>query len=664
MENPDRVPIRKRGTVILLITIVVLSSTFVFLIIPKAFIGADLTERVAVIDSGLDENSILSSRVVAQRSFINTTYGYRTDDPSVSDSEPNGRKHGTYVASIIAQEAPHAAIVNAKVITADDIATTRGIIAAIQWSIEQNCTVINLSLGGTPQLTSTLRDAIVRAFHQGVSIVAAVGNGGLNGISGTSVEAPAAYPEVIGVAALNENNEPFSFSGRGPYYARSLKPDISARGFYTSGSTTVFGTSFAAPIVSAGVARIIRYCRVKNWDWTPGMIKAALMMGAHYSPFEYWEVGSGVIDVDPALRFLDSSQKDGDLPLIAWSVPNIRPFSFERWFVNTTTRITIPIFSSTNTSFALSIQGDAKPWTDNPSLFQINQAGEIELEIEVIAGEKTEDITGRMVLDSQGYMQVWSNIRFDVSVPFAKIAFDTSHSLWMIDSIFGQFRTFYEKVTSIGIAIEEIRIGDSITTSTLMQYDAIFVLDPCSWQFQEVDGQIKPGNSIRYSDSEIQAYRKYWSQGGSIMLVAGYNQSFDIEGANELYSVFNFTLNYDQIPSVTFFTNGIPSTKEITDIQNHPITERVESFDYNGCSITMVGAAVALAWATVNEVDEAGEAHEIVRPILAAANTGDSRIIVSGSNFFLDNYALNGYYHSDQNSKIMLQSVFWLIGLI
>jgi hypothetical protein len=609
MESSDRVPIRKRGSVILLITIIVLSGAFVFFIIPRAFIGTDLTERVAVIDSGMDENSILSPRLVAQKSFINTSYGYESDDPSLGDSEPNGRKHGTYVASIIAQEASHAAIINAKVISAEDIATTRGIIAAIEWSIEQNCTVINLSLGGTPTITSTLRETIERAFHQGISIIAAVGNGGLNGVSGTSIESPAAYPEVIGVAALNENNEPFSFSGRGPYYARSLKPDISAKGFYTSGSTTLLGTSYAAPIVSAGVARIIRYCREQNWDWTPGMIKAALMTGAQYSPFEYWEVGAGVIDVDSALRFLDSSEKDGNLPLIAWSVADLRPFSFERWFVNTTTRVAVPIFSSTNTTFALAIQGDARPWIDNPSLFQIDQVGEVELEIEVIASGKVEEISGRMILDSQGYMQVRSNIRFDVSIPFAKIAFDTSHSSWMIDSIFGQFRTFYEKVTSIGIAVEEIRIGDALTVSNLIQYDAVFVLDPCSWVFQEVNNRIKAVDSLRYTDSEIEAYREYWSRGGSVMLVAGYNQSFDVEGANELYSVFNFTLNYDQIPSVTFFTNGIPSTVEITDIQNHPVTERVESFDYNGCSLTMLGSAVALAWATVREVDEQGNVH-------------------------------------------------------
>ncbi|TFG14502.1 hypothetical protein EU537_03535 [Candidatus Thorarchaeota archaeon] len=664
MENPDRVPIRKRGTVILLVTIVILSGAFIFIVVPRAFIGTDLTERVAVIDSGMDESSILSSRIVAQKSFINESYGYASDDPSVTDSRPNGKNHGTHVASIIAQEAPHAAIINAKVISPDDIATTQGLIAAIEWSIEQNCTIINLSLGGTADVASNLRETIQRAFHRGVSIIAAVGNGGLNGVSGSSVETPAVYPEVIGVAALNENNEPFSFSGRGPSYGRSLKPDISAKGFYTSGPTTLFGTSFAAPIVSAGVARMIRYCREKNWDWTTGMIKSALMMGARYSPYEYWEVGAGVIDIDSALRFLDSSQKDGNLPLIAWTVPTISPFNFERWFVNTSTRITIPLFSSTNTSFALSIQGDVKPWVDIPSLFHIDQAGEIELDVEVVAGEKIEGVTGRMILDSQGYMQIRSNIRFDVSVPFARVAFDTSHSSWMIDSIFGQFRTFYEKVTSIGIAVEEIRIGDSIALANLNQYDAIFVLDPCSWQFQESNHVLKPVDSIRYTDFEIEAYREYWSQGGSIMLVAGYNQSFDIEGANELYSVFNFGLNYDQIPGVTFFTNGIPSTKEITDIQNHPVTERVESFDYNGCSISMSGTAIALAWATVREVDENGNVQEIVRPILAAGESGGSRIIVSGSNFFLDNYALNGYYHSDQNSKIMLQSVFWLIGLI
>jgi hypothetical protein len=136
-----------------------------------------------------------------------------------------------------------------------DATAALGIVAAAQ-----HCPgVISISFGGTNRDTS-LEQAILYATHQGCLVVAAAGNGGLEG---NPPEYPAAYPHVLTVGATDQSNTVAPFSTISPTL------DVSAPGVGMVGAVPLShdatgfslgldGTSFAAPIVSAAAA----------WIWT------------------------------------------------------------------------------------------------------------------------------------------------------------------------------------------------------------------------------------------------------------------------------------------------------------------------------------------------------------------------------------------------------------
>lgn len=659
-------PRRRRGTVLLLTTIIVIATVTGLNALPPTYTEPNLAVKVGIIDSGINIEQELETRVVAERSFVNTTYGYSEDDNLTTDSSPRGVPHGTYVARIIAAEAPDAALVNAKVVAGTDIATPQAIVEAIHWLVlEENCSVINLSLGISPIYEDLVGDAVKWAFNRGVSIVAAAGNNGQDGIAGSSVESPAVYPEVIAVAAVDETNSPYSFSAVGPLRDRIMKPDISARGDFNENGLTVLGTSFAAPIVSAGAAKIIAHCIANNWKWTPGMIKAAIMIGAFELSSEEWRVGAGLFDLERTLLYVDFVQKRSGLPLIAVMTPTESPYSFERYFVNHTARIHVSVFSSGNDTFSIDYQGNAAKWLSGPSSIFVNQTGSFYIDLRVESTDQLHDLEATVTVDSSRYWETKLELAFSARIALREVAFDISHTPWAIDSSYGQFRCLYRSLTKSAIAVDELRDPANLTIETLSKYDAVFVLDPCGWA-TSVDGfTFEKLGLFTYTAQELNAYLTYFNNGGNLFLVGLSNSSIDQYSANALFSMFNITLNNDRIPVITITINGIDSTGLITDLAPHPITEHIDSFDYSGCSLNFTGDVYEIAKTKINWRDENGTVHSVNRTVLVGLeNLKGGRLIATGSNFFIDNWALNDLYRSDENLRFTMDCVYWLVHVI
>ncbi|MFW9811349.1 MAG: S8 family serine peptidase [Candidatus Thorarchaeota archaeon] len=666
--DEEREPTRRRGTVLLFTTIIVISSIIGAYSLPPFFSVPDLEIRVAVIDSGIDIDQELKTRVVAAKSFVNTTYGFVTDDNSTSDSSPGNSPHGTYVAKIIASEAPNVAIVNAKVVSQNDEATPRAIAEAIRWAVlEENCSVINLSLGLAPLVEDYIGHTIRWAFERGVSIVAAAGNGGDGGVAGSSIDSPAIYPEVIAVAALDEANRLYSFSSIGPLRNRLMKPEVAARGFYSDNGRTVVGTSFAAPVVSAGVTQIISHCLNNGWSWTPGMVKAAIMISAKQLPYEEWEVGAGLFDLETALLYIDSVQKPNGLPLLVAITPTESPFSFERIFINHTTLIPVSIYTSSNVTLDITYRGRNSEWIHGPQQLFVNQTGSFTVKLRVVASDSLEDLEASVSIYGAGYLFTSLSLEFDARAPHKTVAFDISHTPWAIDSSFGQFRELYYTLTKVGIAVDELRHPENISLDIFSNYDAIFLLDPCAWGYLvDHDGINFLKTSIYdYDASEIAVYETYYDQGGSLFFTALSNDSIDHQSVNDLFSAFNLTLNDDHLPVISIVINGVRNTELVTNMVEHIVTRMIESFDYNGCSLNYTGDAYELAWVEVMEQHDNGSIYPVNKTVLAGSeNSNGGRFIATGSNFFLDNWALSDMYRSDQNFKIVLQSVYWLLHIL
>ena len=154
-------------------------------------------------------------------------YDFVDSDPDPTDpgcpEEHIKSGHGVFVAGIVAAATDNGIgvagvvwggrsgirIMPVRVLDGCCIGTVSTVAAGIVYAADNGAKVINMSLGG-PQGARTLEDAVNYAYGRGVVLVAAAGN--QNG----PVNYPAAYPNVIAVAATACNNAKASYSNYGP----------------------------------------------------------------------------------------------------------------------------------------------------------------------------------------------------------------------------------------------------------------------------------------------------------------------------------------------------------------------------------------------------------------------------------------------------------------
>ncbi len=219
--------------------------------------------NIAILDSGIyREHPDLTGKVVESANF--------TRSKTVDDRYG----HGTHVAGIaaaltdnglgVAGVAYGCNLLNVKVLGDNGRGSYSALIEGINWAVSRGANVINMSLSGQAD-SEALQDAVNKAWAGGVVLVAAAGNYG-----DTTLQYPACYENVIGVAAVDENDAKTSWSSYGDWV------DVAAPGLdiYSTifskrkvkGSTLEYvyasGTSMAAPHV-AGVAALV-YGRVTD----------------------------------------------------------------------------------------------------------------------------------------------------------------------------------------------------------------------------------------------------------------------------------------------------------------------------------------------------------------------------------------------------------------
>jgi thermitase len=220
--------------------------------------------RVAIIDSGVAiDHEDISKKVVARTNF--------SDTKIVKPEDYDKYGHGTHVAGIVAAAhnstgvagvCPDCTILDAKVLNDNGSGSSSAIAKGIDWAVENGAKVINMSLGQRVS-SRTLEAAVNNAWNEGVVIVAAAGN------AGTQAKIyPGAYPNVIAVAATDNNDAKASFSTYGKWVdvaapgvnVYSTFPNhpfvLGTQNGRSVGYDIASGTSMASPIV-AGVAALV-----------------------------------------------------------------------------------------------------------------------------------------------------------------------------------------------------------------------------------------------------------------------------------------------------------------------------------------------------------------------------------------------------------------------
>nr|WP_085449799.1 S8 family serine peptidase [Halalkalibacter krulwichiae] len=195
--------------------------------------------------------------------------------------------HGTHVAGIAATVTNNengiagmsynsAAIMNIKVLGDSGGGTLSNVAEGIIYATNQGAHVINLSLGSQTS-NETLRSAINYAYNNGVLLVGAAGNNGAD-----TPHFPAAFEQVLAVAAVNQSNEIAPFSNYGPWVEVAapgneiLSTFPQQTGEPMTGYRVASGTSQAAPFIS-GLAGLIK---ATNPVLTNGQIRSIIQRSA------------------------------------------------------------------------------------------------------------------------------------------------------------------------------------------------------------------------------------------------------------------------------------------------------------------------------------------------------------------------------------------------
>lgn len=174
------------------------------------------------------------------------------------------------------------------------------LVAAIDYAVDQNIPIINLSLT-TSTDSPSLRTAVENASGQGILVVAATGNMSV-GSSFTSVQYPAVYPTTLAVAATNANDNWAPFSRYGPTVDIAAPGDRILSTYLNSEYRNISGTSMATAHVSA-LAALLRSLRP---DLTAAEIVEIILataedVNADSEPGNDIYLGAGRIDMVGAL---------------------------------------------------------------------------------------------------------------------------------------------------------------------------------------------------------------------------------------------------------------------------------------------------------------------------------------------------------------------------
>ncbi|WP_342478719.1 S8 family peptidase [Paenibacillus sp. FSL H7-0350] len=255
---------------------------------------------IAVVDTGVQANHPdLKGQLLKGYNAI--TSGSTPDDDV---------GHGTHVAGIIgaltnneegvAGISWYNKILPVKALDNSGAGTTYSVAEGIIWAADQGAKVINLSLGNYAD-SQFLHDAIKYAYDRDVVIVSASGNDNTE-----RPGYPAAYEEVIAVAATNAAGERASFSNYGDYIDVAAPGESIASTYPDNQYAALSGTSMASPHVAA-LAGLVRSLNpaLTNKEVTALLTSNAIDLGtAGHDKYYGW----GQVDIYRTLQAAGGGQ--------------------------------------------------------------------------------------------------------------------------------------------------------------------------------------------------------------------------------------------------------------------------------------------------------------------------------------------------------------------
>jgi subtilisin len=256
--------------------------------------------KIAVIDSGA---------ATTHGDLGNIRFGFdivnKKTNPNTWNDDSVG--HGSHCAGVIAGAdnalglrgfAPDAEVHACKLFPGGQISQ---LIDALEYCIEKQIDVVNLSLGGA-EPSEALEQQILRAKRAGIACIVAAGN------SGGPVQYPASSPNVLAVSAIGKLNEfpPDS------YHSETLTQFMDASGYY-SAKFTCYGPQVAVCAPGVAITSSVPANNYAVWDGTsmaaPHITGLAALVLAHHPDFQTAFAARGAARVERLFQIIKSSAR-------------------------------------------------------------------------------------------------------------------------------------------------------------------------------------------------------------------------------------------------------------------------------------------------------------------------------------------------------------------
>ncbi|MHA2225515.1 MAG: S8 family peptidase [Candidatus Hodarchaeales archaeon] len=622
--------------------------------------------KIGIIDTGVNNDSEeFGARLKGQKSFVSIENGYSQDVSDPDDYWIHGKKVANLATGNTNGIAPAAEIYGAKIIHTASVTgagedggeeTTAGMLEAIDYLVDNEVDVINISLGQYHNLPSGMREEVIdyiSIVHNIVFSISAGNSGTSYGDRGT-LNNPSTALQCISVAASNiAGTDIASFSSKGPKIDYSLKPDISAPGLKTPEGD---GTSFAAPIVAGGAALIIDFLKREKLSYSAATIKAALLAGARSMGKPIWEEGAGFINLTKSLEIINSSKKIQNVPDITYLHPTKLPFDpFEILFAGSSVTFNLTVICSRNISSVAQIPSSLSEFITTSSISDIPDISMlIPLNFSIPASTTNQKVTGQIVINNQPL-----KIEFEIRQPVSRILFDESlnrivkhgYGTDMFEiqgdtsSSIGMYSAFTKYLAYENNYSVTPHISGELGLNYLKKFDVLILCNPFSLATDKyMDWVENPGTEyISLSQNSSEAVFNFVELGGGVMILSTDSNFYNITALNELLSNFDLQIQSESSGSIQqSFINESPNN----------FTKNISTFPFWGNYIQISGGNTQVIANIAN------------KPTLASyQNSVGGKVLLYGSDLIFDNIGFsNNVYdeNSEDNQILAFNSVAWL----
>lgn len=273
--------------------------------------------RIAVIDSGA---------ATTHSDLQNIRLGFDVINKKTSPDTWNQDTvaHGSHCAGIIAGSdnasgvrgfAPDAEVHVCKLFPGGQVSQ---LIDALEYCIEKQIDVVNLSLGGA-EPSEALEQQLLRARRAGIACIVAAGN------SGGAVQYPASSTSVLAVAAIGKLGEFPADS----YHSQTVTSAVDANGFF-SAKFSCYGQKIAVCAPGVAIASSVPSDNYAVWDGTsmaaPHVTGLAALVLAHHPIFQSTFRERSAQRVDQLFQMIRSSTRPinlGDPSRTGMGLPDV-----------------------------------------------------------------------------------------------------------------------------------------------------------------------------------------------------------------------------------------------------------------------------------------------------------------------------------------------------